>query len=344
MNTRSRTAVTKTIYPTLALAILLLLRLPVGAEVSTNEPGALLVFPRIESTTTTDTIVQMTNNAGSRIFARCFYVDGRAAEGTTGWLVTDFQTTLTRQQPTVWVAGNGLPAVPPDRPDDLYPGPIPPVAAGFIGELRCVVVNESENPIGRNALTGEATLVDRDSGVTRKYQAIAFKGFAANNGDNTLLLDNDEYSSCPRLLLFNHFFDDAPDPLLGVPINSEITFVPCSMDLENSVPGNATLQFDVFNEFEQRLSRSLAVVCFEHTSLSRIDSSSDPALSIFNYALQGTLVGLSRIKPVVDADIEHGHGVLAIAQESRGSSVDAMNLHFIGGNLQSDVIVLPEPF
>ncbi|HYD48292.1 MAG TPA: hypothetical protein VEB21_08095 [Terriglobales bacterium] len=312
-------------------------------EVSTDQPGAILVFPKIESSETTDTIIQITNNSGNRVFARCFYIDGRVTGELPTWLITDFQTTLTRQQPTFWVAGIGLPAVPPDRPEDLYPGPIPPVAAGFLGELRCIVVDESENPIGRNALTGEATLIDRISGSTRKYQATAIRGFPANDGNNTLLLNESEYSSCPRLLLMNHFFDDAPDPLLAVPIRSRLTVVPCSMDLESSVPGQALLQFDVFNEFEQRLSRSLAVVCFETVELSRIDSS-QPQLSIFNYALQGTLVGFSRIQPVADDDSEHGHGVLGILEEVRGEHAAAANLHFIGGNLQTDVVVLPDPF
>lgn len=319
--------------------------LPAAAEVSTNEPGAILVFPKVESSETTETIIQITNNAGSRTYARCFYVDGRSgSENTASWTVTDFQTTLTRQQPTFWVAGIGLPALPPDRPDDLYPGPIPPVAEGFLGELRCIVVNESENPVGRNALTGEATMIDRATGQASKYQAIAFKGLSGNDGDNTLLLNEAEYSSCPRLLLMNHFFDDAPDPVLATPLRTDLTVVPCSMDIEGSVPGDALLQFDVFNEFEQRLSRNLSVVCFKTVQLSRIDSSSQPELSIFNYALQGTLVGLTRIQPVADADTEHGHAVLGIAEEFRGPAVAGLNLHFIGGNLQSDVVILPDPF
>lgn len=327
-------------------ALLIPFSVPALAEVSTTEPGAIIVFPRIESSEDADTVIQLTNNAGTRVYARCFYVDGRDGreDPQPVWAVTDFQTTLTRQQPTVWVAGTGLPAVPIDRPDDLYPGPIPPVANGFVGELRCIVVDESERPIGRNALTGEATIVQRSSGVARKYQGITFKGSASNNGDNTLLLNDDEYSSCPRLVFVNHFFDDAPDPVVSTPITSRLTIIPCSMNIESSIPGDAALVFDVFNEFEQRLSRNLAVTCFHETFLSRIDSSSQPSLSIFNYALQGTLVGLSRIRPVVDSGDARGHGVLAIMEEFRGDSADALNLHFIGGQLQADVIALPDPF
>lgn len=319
--------------------------IPASGSPSTDEPGAIVVFPLVETSGDVDTEFQLTNNSGTRTFARCFYIDGRTDRpGTQSWLVTDFQTTLTQEQPTIWVAGQGLPAVPPDRPDDLYPGPIPPVPSDFIGELRCIVVDESERPIGKNTLTGQATLVNRATGDVRKYKGITFRGAAENDGNNTLLLNDQEYAACPRFLLVNHFFDAAPDPISAVPLATTLTFVPCSMDLENAVPGESALVFDVFNEFEQRLSRSLSITCFRRIELSRIDRSSQPELSIFHYALQGTLVGVSRIRSSVDAKDETGHGVLAVLEEYRGETAAAVNVHHVGGQLQTDVIVLPDPF
>jgi len=311
------------------------------AEISTEEPGAILIFPKIASDQTQDTIIQVSNAAGAQVFARCFYINGALDENNQPlWSVTDFQLTLTRQQPAVWVAGEGLPTQPPDRPKELYPGPIPPVGVGFIGELRCVVVDTNETPVSRNVLTGEATIIDRITHATRKYQGITVPGLPGNNGDNTLLLNDVEYSVCPRVLLFNHFFDGAPDPVLNTPIESSLTFVPCSMDLERTVPGTATLQFNVANEFEQRFSASFPLTCFADLNLSDISQ------TIFNFALQGTLVGQTRIRPIVDADTDHGHGILAIAEEFRDDRQTgaALNLHFIGGNLQADVIALPSPF
>jgi hypothetical protein len=315
---------------------------------STSAPGAVLVFPKVASDLDQETSIQLTNVSASPVLARCFYIDATPLPngGGPGWAVTDFQVKLTPLQPTVWLASEGLPASPPDRPLELHPGPIPPVGEQFIGELRCVVVSENERPQSRNALTGHATIVDRASGRTRKYQAVALRGLPQNDGDNILLFDDVEYSACPRAVLFNHFFDDAPDPVLGSPIRSRLTVVPCSMDLENSIPGEALLQFEVFNEFEQRLSATLDVLCFEDVALSSIDAGSDPGLSIFNFALQGTLVGVTRIRSVVDAGIAQGHGVIALGEEYRGNGTvgSAMNLHFIGGNLQADVVVLPTPF
>ncbi len=332
-----------------AIALICLMAATADGEVNIDQPGAILVFPKIVSNDIEDTTIQITNATGFAVSARCFFIDGRpdVISQQPTWLVTDFQTTLTRFQPTVWVAGQGLPPVPADgRPDDLYPGPIPPVSVGFIGELLCIVVDESERPIPRNALIGEATITNRANTSTRKYKGIAVPGLPGNNGDNTLVLNDVEYSSCPRAILFNHFFDDAPDPITGAPLRSRLIAVPCSLDLENSVPGTSRLAIEVYNEFEDKLSTALTVVCFEDINLSAIDNATDPELSIFNFAIQGTIVGQTRIRGAIDADTEHGHGIFVIAEEMRegSTSAEAVNVHFIGGNLQADVMVLPDPF
>lgn len=311
------------------------------AEVTTDQPGAILIFPDIVSDQVQDSIIQVSNAAGTQTFAHCFYINGATDEtGVPLWSVRDFQIVLTRQQPAIWVAGDGEPSQPPDRPADLYPGPIPPTGVGFTGELRCVVVDENEAPTSRNVLTGEATVINRITHATRKYRGIAVPGLPGNNGDNTLLLNDVEYSSCPRVLLFNHFFDGAPDPVLSTPVQSTLTFVPCSMDIEHSIPGNATLQFNVINEFEVRSSASIPITCFANVTLPDINR------TIFDFAQQGTLVGQTRIRTVVDEDSGQGHGVLAVAEELRdgGQTGAALNLHFIGGALQPDVIVLPSSF
>lgn len=325
----------------LAVALPLKPGLSRAAEVSTDVPGAILVFPKVVSAPDRDTIIQISNATGTRVRARCFYVDGQpgGVSGGPVWLSTDFEIQLTMQQPAVWVAGDGLPAAPPDgREMDLYPGAVPPVSEGFVGELRCVVVDDSESPISRNALTGDATIVDRTARTTRKYQAIGIPGLAGNDGNNTLLLNDVEYGMCPRVLLLNTFFSGALDPVLNVPVYTRLTVVPCSMNLEDSIPGTATLQFEVFNEFEQPASFSVPVTCFADLDLRNIP--------VFSLALQGTLVGHARIRPVVDGEVDQGHGVLAIGEEIREgtAAVTAANLHFIGGQLQADVIILPGTF
>jgi hypothetical protein len=335
-----------------SLGLLLLLLLlpatpPSRAEVTTDQPGAILVFPKVLVDGTRDTIIQISNASGTQVRLRCFYTTRALdTENREVWLTVDFNISLTRLQPTLWLASTGRPVNPTDRPPELEPGPVPPLASGFVGELRCFAVNNAEQPISRNVLVGNATIADRSTRELRRYAAIAVQGFPKNNNDNTVLLNNVEYSTCPRVLLLNHFFDDAVDPVLESPVHNNITFVPCSVDYEANVPGTASLQFDVVNEFEQRLSASLPVRCFADLRLAAIDSSSDPTRSIFNVAIQGTLVGQTRIRPVPDGDNEHGHGVLAIAEEfhdpPRGGA--AANLQLIPGNLQADVMVLPGVF
>jgi len=318
-----------------------------AAEVTTDQPGAVLVFPKVIVDGTRDTIIQVSNASGARIRLRCFYTALDSNGESDVWLTVDFNIALTRLQPTVWVASTGRPVMPPgDRPAELEPGPVPPLAEGFLGELRCAAVNDAEQPVSRNVLTGSATIVDRSTHELRRYAAVAIQGLPKNNGDNTLLLNNVEYSTCPRVLLLNHFFTGALDPVLETPVATNITFVPCSVDYEANSPGTASLQFDVVNEFEQRLSASLPVRCFADLPLTDIDSRADASRSIFNVAIQGTLVGQTRIRPVPDGDSDHGHGVLAVAEEFHDPprAGAAINLQLIPGNLQGDVIVLPNIF
>lgn len=313
------------------------------AQTGTDSPGSLLVFPLISSNNTEKTVVQISNAAATAVALRCFYINGAPAPGTglPLWSVTDFQIKLTPLQPTVWTAGEGLPPMPPDmRQPGLYPGPVPPVDEGFLGELRCVVVSANESPISRNVLTGEATIVEVSSGVARKYQATAFQGLPGNNGDNILALDDSEYSSCPRLLLLNHFFEGALDPITNLPVTTRLTMVPCSVDYETSLPNTSSVQFTIVNELEQKFSASIEVVCFSSLMLSEISR------TVFDAAVQGTLVGQTRIRGVVDGNTRRGHAVIGIAEEFRGAGGPgtAMNLHTIGGNLQADVVVLSGTF
>lgn len=327
---------------TILLAVLFV-PCPSRSDTSTDEPGSVIIFPKISSNSSEETVIQISNAAGSAAELRCFYVNGALVEdfGVPAWSITDFQLKLTALQPTVWTAGNGLPPVPPDmRPAGLYPGPVPPVGDGFLGELRCVVVSSNESPVSRNVLTGEATIINRTNGSARKYQATTLRGLPGNNNDNTLLLNDQEYTSCPRILLMNHFFDGAPDPVSGAELSTTLTLVPCSVDFELSNPGTASVQFTVINELEQRFSASLELTCFTNVKLTQISR------PVFDFATQGTLVGQTRIRAIVDGDTTHGHAILGLAEEFRGGDTmgTAMNLHFIAGNLQADVIVLPASF
>jgi hypothetical protein len=167
-----------------------------------------------------------------------------------------------------------------------------------------------------------------------------------------------EYDGCPHVLILNHFFDNASITTHSVAgaftqnstVVTDLTVVPCSEDfrIQEVNLGGAVLQFLIYNEFEQRFSASLRFDCFKEIQLSDIDTrtgTSDNNKSIFNVAVQGTLSGQTRIRPVQGTT--RANGVLGVAERffSCASGPDntctsAENLHFTGSRNISDFIIL----
>jgi len=252
---------------------------------------------------------------------------------------------------------------------------IPPAPEDpFIGELKCIAVDRNDVPVERNDLKGEVQItrveVPQASGVdVETYNAIGIPSIpGTNNGDNTLILGGNvcaggakagsicaaaadcpggscisaaEYSSCPNILILDHFFDGATDPISGETVTTDLTLVPCSEDFLNQAPLTTPVQFLVFNEFEQRFSTSRRITCFQEFAISDIDTHT-PTKSIFSAAVNGTLTGQTRMRGVADQDTGHGHTLLGVAEEFRGGrSSAAFNLHFTGSRPQSDFVYLP---
>jgi hypothetical protein len=258
-----------------------------------------------------------------------------------GWQETDFAFRLTTKQPIVWTLGFGLPVLPLDSPacpttTNVNCGSIPPAPEDpMIGELKCVEVTDDESPIDRNDLKGEATIEtaevfaadgmmigDNNANIavdSRGYNAIGIKAIeGGNNNDDVLLLNNLEYNACPNLLILDHFFDDAIEPADHDRVRTDITFVPCSEDFLTQVPFSNTVQFLVYNEFEQRFSASRRVTCLTEIPLSDIDTRPglrDDFASIFNVQVAGTLTGQTVMRSVAGTETTRGHGILAVAEE-----------------------------
>ena len=264
----------------------------------------------------------------------------------------DFRMTLTKRQPVSWKASEGLPSFPCDpltNPEavgcpnglsnvgsDGSPSRVPRVQEDpFIGEIKCVEVDPSTfqpstglDPINNFAgdLKGEATIVSASGTAVdaRKYNAIGIQsaGPFSNNNDYTLAVGGPtpEYNGCPKALIVDTLFDNAPvtthQSNLTGEVVTDLTFVPCTEDLATQSPSAATLQFTVYNEFEQRFSTSIGFSCFKEVQLSDIDSrpgSFGNAQSIFNFQVQGTLSGQIKIRPVPGATTDNR--VLAISEE-----------------------------
>lgn len=270
-----------------------------------------------------------------------------------GWAKTDFRLTLTKRQPISWSLGDGLGRLPladqPGQAGQFNEGAVPPAPEDpFIGELRCVQkdVGDPERPSDRNDLKGETTFVRTvgDQIDAHKSNAIAIKAIeGAQDGDpNTLNIGGPdaEYGSfpapgqesnigCPNIWTVNHFFEGAPvvthDGSIARNVNSKLTVVPCSANLLVDEPGSATLQFLIYNEFEQRFSSSTRIDCYDERRLADIDTRPGPdgdRRSIFSVGTQGTLTGMSRVRSVsgpTDNDDQYdGNGVLLHIEENWG--------------------------
>ena len=163
------------------------------AQVTTERSASILVFPRVISEGTHDTIIQITNTSNSMVFAHCFYVNGAPTfpdlppcHNTLNctnpplWQELDFDIALTQQQPTHWVVSQGRLVDPTDEPctngsanppvppnfrcnnAGIDPGRVPPVVDFFTGELKCIEVTMDGAPVSGNHLKGEATVVTKN--------------------------------------------------------------------------------------------------------------------------------------------------------------------------------------
>jgi hypothetical protein len=277
-------------------------------QFSTERPASILIFPKVINTGVPgpETVIQISNTTNMVVFAHCLFVDGRSVNGAPSWAVTDFDLTLTRQQPTHWAVSAGRAVDPMDSETGLDPGLIPPVSDGFMGFLTCVQVDSSGAPVGGNALKGEATIgnVNGVDGVNNvsKYNAIGIPAVGAVGPGNTLHLDGVEYAACPADLLMNFQAENGPDPALETAgntasiVSSDLTVVPCGMDFENLIPGHTTLDVHAKNEFEENSSASFSATCWRSLPLS------DPVFviggqSIFNIGSLNSEFGTAVLSP-----------------------------------------------
>jgi hypothetical protein len=351
-----------------------------------------------------DTTMQLTNTSNEEIALRCFYVNanshcsneedrvcnahadcqvaGAGGFCVPGWIEIDFELTLSPYQPLVWSLGDGLTNFPctAGAPCSIAgnnyvnTGIIPPANEDpFLGELKCIQVGENNEPIDRNDIKGEATIITvrpdpvgaQQSLDARGYNAVGIQAIpGANDGDNTLRI-GEEYNGCPSYLILDHYFDDAVEPIDGAYVKTHLTLVPCSQNFELQTTFDTTLQLLVYNEFEQRFSSSVSLNCFKEYELCHLGTgrdrpftgldSVDPAYescqrSVFSAFVSGTLTGQTRIRSVDDGSEDRGNGVIGVAEEFHradpGSlrdvvSTAAFNIHQSGTRETPDVIQIP---
>lgn len=274
------------------------------------------------------------------------------------WTEIDFDIWLTKQQPTHWVVSTGRlsPSIEETcRTTDcdpstsgtnnakccdagFDPGRVPPVVPDFTGELKCVEVDAGGFPIPGNALKGEATLVEKSTGDVSKYNGIGLKGFDTNNMDSVLCLgggvtdecpNGAEYEACPAGWILNHPAVGAPDHVVEQEactshpcsqVTTNLTIVPCTENFETQQPPPVTLQFRVYNEYEQFFSASTTFTCWGSFDLGSDDPLANGINQVFNTAnlggevvqsfvraAQGTPKGVMIVVTETHTDTTHGH-------------------------------------
>jgi len=297
-----------------------------------------------------------------------------------GWLETDFRIKLTQGQPIQWLASEGLADSDLPLPRGVCTGNpfvgcgsaadcaffnagscsasnagtrIPPVPEDpFKGELKCIAIDNNGVPIPRNDLKGEGILTTStvDNLDVASYNALGIQATGAVTGAaNELVIGgpDPEYNGCPNYLIMNHFFEDVANPVPGTDTTIETTLVlvPCSTDYLRQIPGAATIQYLVFNEFEQRFSTSGPFICYEETRLCNLDTS-DCSRSIFNANVMGTVAGQTRLWAVRNPALPGvPSAVLGIGIErhvgGEYTRSAAFNLHQQGARADADLITIP---
>ena len=309
----------------------------VSADVASDKPAAIVVFPKllVDTSNGLDTQIRLTNTSNQPIKMKCFYVNttprcevpgGNCFPNERGcvgmvdslpvfgsckprWQETDFIVELTSRQPTTWLVSEGAVGcqqvqgagvcshdeamscsnntqcgagkfcvLPPCFPYDgvLRTGPngqdnaessVPPSAEDpFIGELKCIALDESLQPVNRNDLEGEALIgiSDESAGFVdiAGYNAIGIPSIEGQqNRDRVLVLGGagdgrnpsdpchstntcPEYEGCPNLLILNHYFDGAVDLMVANICTEDsvcsISQTPCTVDVdcENACQAN----------------------------------------------------------------------------------------------------------
>ncbi|MDX2167507.1 MAG: hypothetical protein SF182_10605 [Deltaproteobacteria bacterium] len=337
------------------------------AQVSSESSASILVFPKIVYDGSRDTLIQIVNGANSEVHAHCWYVNGAPTFpdlpagplNPPTWAMVDFPITLTRNQPTSFVASRGRLSAPDDPACNLEwprteplppiveanydcygagidPGIVPPMPLGFTGELRCVETDAAGFPISGNHLTGEVMLVDAASGDATRYGAIGIRGGLDNDGDGALRL-GEEYDGCPQALLFGQQTDGSEDPQLGAgsSVENELTLTACSIDYLTQSPQSVTVVFEVTNDLAQRLSTAASLDGWRTVRLRDIDT-------IFSAGVLGAPVAQTR----VDAAHQSMSGILGVVEEVHDAgagrvSAAATNLHMAGTRTAVDLITLP---
>ena len=151
---------------------------------SSDSTAGFLIFPKISVDVTadptanrTDTLIQLTNTSTSLRRVHCFYIDADT------WTPDNFTLELSPGEPLGWSVHDGIANL--GTADIAGSGKIPGRGDHFLGELKCIEVNDVLVPVPvlANDLKGEATIFTVRGGAAagegsvdvRSYNAIGMQ-------------------------------------------------------------------------------------------------------------------------------------------------------------------------
>ena len=130
----------------MVLAAMVLFGARAGADVTSDRPGSVVIWPKVIADGSRDTIISLTNTSNTQAYAHCEYVNGIGICSLSGglctlpsqdaapdapacpggsadlcvldWISLDFDVILTRQQPTFWRVSTGRVDDPLQDPDN----------------------------------------------------------------------------------------------------------------------------------------------------------------------------------------------------------------------------------
>lgn len=316
------------------------------AQLSTEHPSSVLMYPRVVSDSSTETYVELTNSSNSGISARCFYSGAAGAP-----VLHEFSIDLPRSMATHWVVSLGRPVDPNDPPCSpendscsgagLDPGEIPAVVEGFRGQLLCVETDRTGSPAAGNHLLGSATQVTRATGDITRYAALGSVGLETAADDPILCLGAADETTCPLGAEFAACplvwtLDVRPDDLAlageGNPRSrTQITIVPCSQNLATGAVMPVQVNVLALTTLGTQFATSIQIDAWTDVDLSAIDAG-------LTAVTLGDAVVQLRVRSL------NGHGLFVLGGErleGAGAAAVAVQPAHAGIAFAGDLITLP---
>jgi len=269
---------------------------------NTSQKGSLIIFPKIITAGTVDTIVMISNDYSKGVDLQCYWVDSQQ-----NW--EDFSFRITKKQPVWFSAQSGQGSIN-----------VPPFDFGTgLGELKCWAVSPNQDAqISFNHLYGTAKILEFNYGAAMEYNSwnftardVPLAGEVGVPGELVLSGLSGDYDGCPKYLLANFpavsntvtagAQDDNIIALEDGPVrfdNVSLTVAMCNEDLRQiRKPTYTKLKYTIWNEDEVKYTGAWQCAkCWYEGLLSSTENGAEKFL-VENLH---TNFGMLRVKGIAD--------------------------------------------